>query len=183
MKKIYFIRHCSAEGQHPDAPLTNIGLSQAKDLTSFLQNTNENFSEIWSSPYLRAIDTIKPFADNLNMEIYIDDRLKERVLSEEPTEDWMHALEKSFDDPHFYLPGGESANILLERANAALHPIIDHSSSASYIVVSHGNILSHLFQQYNNEFGFDDWKMLGNPDVYLLEIDDNDKKQLTGIYK
>jgi len=183
MKKIYFIRHCSSEGQHPDAPLTNVGLLQAKELASFLQNTNEIFSEIWSSPYLRAIDTIKPFADNLNMKIHIDDRLKERVLSEEPTDDWMDALKQSFDNPYFYLPGGESADVLLKRANAALAPLINRLSSASYIVVSHGNILAHLFQQYNGDFGFEDWKMLGTPDVYLLEIDNNDNKQLTGIYK
>ncbi|GLO66387.1 MULTISPECIES: histidine phosphatase family protein [Oceanobacillus] len=183
MKKIYFIRHCSAEGQHPDAPLTYTGLQQAKELSLFLQNTNESFCGIWSSPYLRAIDTIKPFSNQLNIEINIDDRLKERVLCAEPTEDWMDALKQSFEDPEFYLPGGESASMLLQRANAVLTPLMNNPGLDTIIIVSHGNILSHLFQQYNNDFGFEDWKTLGNPDVYVLDINSSKDMKLTSIYK
>lgn len=183
MKRIYFIRHCSAEGQHPDAPLTNLGLQQANELSSFLQNTNESFCGIWSSPYLRAIDTIKPFSNYLNLEINIDDRLKERVLCAEPTEDWMDALKQSFDDPEFYLPGGESASTLLQRANAVLTPLINNPKLTNIIIVSHGNILSHLFHQFNGDFGFEDWKTLGNPDVYALDINSSTNMNLTPIYK
>lgn len=38
MKKIYVIRHCEAEGQPPEAQLTEIGLKQAIDLTNFFSD-------------------------------------------------------------------------------------------------------------------------------------------------
>ena len=35
LKKIYVIRHCEAEGQSPEAQLTDRGLEQALDLSEF----------------------------------------------------------------------------------------------------------------------------------------------------
>ena len=37
------------------------------------------------------------------------------------------------------------------------------------IIVTHGNIMSLLLKYYNKDFGFDDWKNLSNPDIFLLK--------------
>src|SRR5690554_3471376 len=96
MKYIYLIRHCIAEGQSADAPLMELGREQANKLTEFLEP--KNFDFIISSPYERARRTIKPLAEKLSMEINIDDRLKERVLSNKNHMDWREMLRKTFDD-------------------------------------------------------------------------------------
>lgn len=174
MKKIYFVRHCSAHGQHRDSPLTKDGIKQARELAEYFNELPITFDLILSSPYLRAIESIKPYAELTNSTIQIDERLKERILSEEPVEDWMDGLERSFLDEHFSLPGGESARDLLHRCNGVLNPLYNDSSIKHAIIVSHGNLLSHVFHQFDKRFGFNQWKELRNPDIYLLQFDDTD---------
>jgi len=98
LKKIYFVRHCSAYGQHKDSPLTKDGIMQSQLLADFFQEQNMTFNQIISSPYLRAVESIKPFAEKMGITIEIDNRLEERILSDEPIEDWLEELEYSFND-------------------------------------------------------------------------------------
>lgn len=172
MKSIYFVRHCSAEGQHRDSPLTRAGIRQTKDLAAFFLQQNIQVDYILSSPYLRAVETIKPFASLLGKKIDIDERLKERVLSAEPLEDWWEALKLTFADSSYALPGGESGDQALQRAEDALKEIYTNPLIKNAIVVSHGNLLSILFRQFDAEFGFDQWREMGNPDVFLLQVDE-----------
>ncbi|RDW22089.1 histidine phosphatase family protein [Oceanobacillus chungangensis] len=174
MRKIYFVRHCSAFGQHKDSPLTNDGIMQAQLLADFFEEQNITFDQIVSSPYLRAVESIKPFAERAGIDIEVDNRLEERILSDEPIEDWLEELECSFNDYHYALPGGESANEVINRANEVLKPILNGHSVTNAIIVSHGNLLALVFSQFDKSFGFNQWKELGNPDIYLLESNDVD---------
>ncbi|MEC5422529.1 histidine phosphatase family protein [Virgibacillus sp. C22-A2] len=168
MKNIYLVRHCSAYGQHKDSPLTNTGIRQAQHVSRFFSKQDIKVDKIISSPYLRAIESIKPFAQKLEMDIEIDVRLHERILSEEPIDDWLEVLDRSFQEPDFFLPGGESANEAVQRANHVLEMIYTDDSITNVIVVSHGNLLALLLKQHDNNFGFEQWKALRSPDVYLL---------------
>ncbi|MFZ7946106.1 histidine phosphatase family protein [Neobacillus sp. 19] len=54
--------------------------------------------------------------------------------------------------------------------------VVDHvfnRNDENTIIVTHGNLMSLLLKHFNKDFGFDDWKSLSNPDVYLLENDNN----------
>lgn len=82
MKKVYVIRHCAAEGQSSESPLTATGYRQANELATFFYNFK--VERIISSPYKRAIQTIQPLAELLNIEIEMKSQLEERVLSTEP---------------------------------------------------------------------------------------------------
>ncbi|WP_332888779.1 histidine phosphatase family protein [Paenibacillus selenitireducens] len=55
---IYIVRHCKAEGQSPDANLTDEGYIQAERLAEFLHH--KNIESIISSPYVRAVQSIFP---------------------------------------------------------------------------------------------------------------------------
>lgn len=168
MKKIYFVRHCTADGQHKDSPLTTIGMRQAHLLSVFLTEQNITIDRIISSPYLRAVESIKPFAETINQDVKIDERLQERILSDEPIDDWLEVLEHSFSNHDFALPGGESANAAIKRANAVLETIYTDDDITNVVIVSHGNLLALLFKQFDKNFGFNQWKELNNPDVYLF---------------
>ncbi|WP_099158296.1 histidine phosphatase family protein [Virgibacillus ndiopensis] len=175
MKNIYVVRHCSAEGQHRDSPLTNEGIRQARLLSNFFTEQNVRFDKIVSSPYLRAIESIKPFAENNNLQIEVNELLKERILSEEPIDDWIEVLEQSFIDLDFTLPGGESANDAIKRVSNVLDDIFNNDSLTNVILVSHGNLIALLLKQYDDTFGFNKWKNLRNPDIYLVQIDNNEQ--------
>ncbi|TQS74358.1 histidine phosphatase family protein [Ornithinibacillus gellani] len=169
MKTIYFVRHCQAEGQHKDSPLTKEGLLQAEQLADFFRGQDISIDQIISSPFLRATDSIRPFAEQAGISIKLDDRLGERILSEEPVDDWLDVLEESFNHPDFCLPGGESANDVLNRMNPLLDTVLEQPNIQHTILVTHGNWLAILLQQYDSNFGFAEWKNLTNPDVYKVE--------------
>ncbi|MBP2242817.1 2,3-bisphosphoglycerate-dependent phosphoglycerate mutase [Cytobacillus eiseniae] len=169
-KNIYIIRHCEAEGQADDVALTDKGFQQADKLSDFLSNLKVD--RIICSPFLRAIQTIKPFAVARNIEIEMDHRLRERSLSSNFLPDWLDKLEATFYDMNLTYEGGESSNEAMNRIVEVVNEMIS-SQSKHMIIVAHGGIISLLLNHYDKKFGFEQWKGLSNPDVHHLEIDQN----------
>lgn len=170
MKTIYLVRHCQAVGQPHESPLTEIGFYQARQLANFFKEVG--IERIISSPYMRAIQTVRPLAKQKNIEIEINYQLKERVLSNEPLLDWFKTLRKTFYYPEFKLAGGESsqeaANRIVEVVERAFK-----SNSNPTVIVTHGNLMALLLNHYHKEFGFNEWAGLSNPDVYRLILNRN----------
>lgn len=96
MKTIYIVRHCKAEGQEADAPLTADGLAQADRLADLLMDSQ--IGRIISSPYVRAKDSVAPLAERLKLQVELDERLVERVLCAGFIPDWQQHLKASFRD-------------------------------------------------------------------------------------
>src|SRR5699024_6462200 len=147
MKNIYLIRHCTAAGQHPDSPLTRDGLRQAVQLTDFFISHNSDCERIISSTHLRPIDSMRPYAEQIGLPIDVDERWKERILSDRPIDDWLDVLAQSFHDPHFRLPGGESAYDALTRAKDVFASLDEHEDVMNVMIVSHGNLIALVLQQ------------------------------------
>nr|WP_328797411.1 histidine phosphatase family protein [Lysinibacillus sphaericus] len=57
MSNIYVIRHCLAQGQSPDAPLTQTGIRQAESLADFFKDTT--IHRIFSSPFYAQSNPLK----------------------------------------------------------------------------------------------------------------------------
>ncbi|RCW64976.1 histidine phosphatase family protein [Saliterribacillus persicus] len=169
MKRIVLIRHCHATGQHKDSPLSKLGNNQAYHLAIFLQQLSFPIDRILSSPYLRAIETIRPFAQDHNIKIETDERLQERLLSEEPIDDWLEILEASFDDFDFKLPGGESSQDAFNRAEEIVSEIFEEPNHENIALVTHGNLLTLLLRYFQIDFGFKQWTRLTNPDVFIVQ--------------
>lgn len=165
-KNIYIIRHCKAKGQPSHARLTNKGLKQAQQLAVFFNRFDVD--RIISSPFVRAIQSIEPFATQANLKIEIDDRLSERVLSRKSLSDWMDKLEATYNDMELTYEGGESS----QDAKSRIVNVVNETITSNFnntIIVTHGNIMSLLLNDYDANFGFEQWKNLSNPDVFLLE--------------
>jgi 2,3-bisphosphoglycerate-dependent phosphoglycerate mutase len=174
-KTIYLVRHCKAEGQEPGALLTKEGERQAEELVRFFKG--KEIAHIVSSPFTRAIKSIEPAADSLGLEIEIEDRLAERVLSSEDLPDWMERLRESFQDLGMKFSGGESGLEATERGMAVLTGALDRS-----VLVTHGNLLGLLLKQIDSAYGYEEWKNLSNPDVYKVEIE-GDTLQVMRVWK
>ncbi|MFT4413659.1 histidine phosphatase family protein [Fredinandcohnia humi] len=168
--KLYVVRHCEAMGQPPEATLTDRGFEQAQALSQFFNGIQVD--RIISSPYKRAIQSIEPLAKRVSLEIELDSRLGERVLSTEELTDWLEKLKATFDDFSLKLHGGESSEEARKRIIELVEKI-ENSSSENTIIVTHGNIMSLLLNHFDKNFGFEEWKRLSNPDVFLLTIDIN----------
>ncbi|WP_316570080.1 histidine phosphatase family protein [Neobacillus sp. YIM B06451] len=165
MKIIYLIRHCQAEGQEREAKLTKAGESQARELATFLKNNQ--IDHIVSSPFERAVSSIRPFAEEAGIDVETDERLSERVLSSAPHPDWLDMLEKSFSNPDLAFEGGESAAEAGQRGIDAINEVIKRTGKNA-AVVTHGNLMALILKHYDETYGFQQWKALSNPDVFKL---------------
>lgn len=167
MKNVYIVRHCKAEGQEADAPLSDAGLEQADQLAEFL--IDRNIQAILSSPYERAARTIAPLAGKLGIEVRLDDRLQERILSGQSHPEWRERLRRTYDDLDLCYEGGESSRSAMGRAAAVMNDVLQ-SEYDHIVIVSHGNLISLLLHYYDPRIGFDEWASLTNPDVYHLSF-------------
>jgi len=166
--KIYLIRHAesspSKETPESQWPLSEKGRGQAEDLVSQLKNINIDLA--FSSPYPRAIDTIQPLATNRNLTVKTIDEFRERKLSEGMIDNWLEELEQTWKDFDYKLPRGESSNECQKRFYDALKIVTDKYKGKNIAIASHGNAIALFLNRISSSFTFDDWKQMGNPDVY-----------------
>lgn len=162
---LLLVRHCAATGQYADAPLSDAGTQQAQTLAGFL--SDYPIDRITTSEYLRARQSIEPFASQSDLTIHTDARLNERTLSAEPLDNWQDIVRNSFDDYNLRAHGGESAREVLARAWAALDEILNADHTLP-LVVTHGNLMALVLHSLDHTFGYEGWKSLSNPDVYML---------------
>lgn len=167
MKNIYIVRHCQASGQEADAILTDEGNTQAEHLREFFSEIE--LDRILSSPFTRAVQTVELIANEKKISIEPEPRLAERVLSMEQLPDWLDKLKKTFDDPKLAFTGGESSYQASQRMHAVLEQVLMEEGN-SILLSTHGNAMSLLLRQFDSTFGFEQWRTLTNPDVYLLNV-------------
>jgi 2,3-bisphosphoglycerate-dependent phosphoglycerate mutase len=168
-KAIFLVRHCKAEGQEAEAPLSAEGVAQAILLAESLASVP--IERIISSPFRRAIQSIEPLSQRIAVNIELDARLAERVLCAEPVADWQEHLERSFQDMTYCMNGGESSFQAMQRVVSLVDKVREQSDEI-VVLVSHGNLMTLLLQSFDDRFGFSDWLELTNPDVYRIDISD-----------
>lgn len=179
MKTVYLVRHAQAEGQPFTANLTKKGREQAKELVSFFKN--KKIDRIYSSPFKRSLDTIRPLAEARGLEIIEDARLAERVLSASDLEDWQEKLKETFLDFDLFFDGGESSATAMRRAASILLEVIQ-SDEEHLLLVSHGNLTTLMLRYFNESFGFEELMEMSNPDVFEIVVVD-EKATLRRIWE
>jgi 2,3-bisphosphoglycerate-dependent phosphoglycerate mutase len=164
-KVLYLVRHCEAEGQAPHAKLTLEGKMQAEKLASFFDEFEIN--RIISSPFLRARSTALPIAESKGLCIEQNSDLAERVLSSQDDANWEWKLRDSFSDVHLKYNGGESSIEAMTRAYKVVKELKEDTPT---VIVTHGNLMTLLLRCFDKRFGFEEWRNLTNPDVYLIKF-------------
>lgn len=168
MKTIYIVRHAKAAGQEFHAELTESGKEQAHLLRSFFHD--KKMDVIYSSPFTRALETIKPLAQERGLPVIKDARLGERVLSSEMYPDWQEKLQRSFEDLELTFPGGESQIAGIRRAESMLQHVLQ-SEDQHIVLVSHGNLTTLLLRYFDSRIGCKELLEMSNPDVFEVTID------------
>ncbi|TSB45530.1 histidine phosphatase family protein [Alkalicoccobacillus porphyridii] len=180
MKSIYLIRHCSATGQEPEAELTEEGRHQAEKLAEFL--AHEEIERVISSPFTRAVQSVNPLVEQKQLELTLEMRLTERVLSKKPLEDWLDKLELSFQDMDQVVGNGESSHTAQKRVVEVLDEVLE-GKEERVAIVTHGNLLSLLLNYVDSRYGFKEWRELSNPDVYLVTADEDRTLSTTRLWR
>ena len=168
MGRLILIRHWESAGQQPDAALSEASEAQALVLVDRLAALAPD--AIYSSPYRRAVATVRPFAERVNLPIREDGRLRERELSPQPLDNWLDHIRRSYNDiDHRADPSGESLRESQTRALATLADIAAAHHRLP-VVASHGNLISAILRAADPGFGFDGRRAFRNPDLFELNL-------------
>ncbi|CEP44672.1 MAG: histidine phosphatase family protein [Paeniclostridium sordellii] len=155
MNKIYFVRHAKPDfSVHDDLtrPLTDKGIIDSKNICEFLKEKSIN--KIYSSPYKRAIDTIKELAQNLSIKIEVVDDFRERKISNIWIEDFNKFSKSQWENFEYKLNDGESLNEVQSRNIKALHKILNENSNQNIVIGTHGTALSTIINYYDKTFDY-----------------------------
>ena len=170
--RIYLVRHAESAPSpgvpEPDWPLSEDGRRQANDLVSVLAELP--ISTVYSSPYLRAVDTVQPFADQASLEVNLVEDLRERRLSAgiAPRSDWRKSLQRAWAEFDWAPPGGESSAQCQRRVAASLLDLAVAHPGDAMLAASHGHAIALFLNSIDRSFGFEDWAALMNPDLFLI---------------
>ena len=172
MTTIYFVRHAKPDYQnHNDRlrELTEKGLEDSRSVTAFL--SDKKIDLIFSSPYRRAIDTIKNFADKNEMPILIVDDFRERKVDTAWVDDFESFCKSQWEDFNFKLPGGESLKEVQSRNIRALKKILQKYKGKNIVIGTHGTSLSTIIHYFNPAFGYENFQEIRNFMPWILQFD------------
>jgi 2,3-bisphosphoglycerate-dependent phosphoglycerate mutase len=167
--ELFLVRHCQSTGGLPQSALTERGHAAAARLAERLMPFGPD--AIYASPYARAVSTVSPLATRLETKIDIDDRLRERVRSNEEIENVAGYLRRSFVDENYRAVGGESLRQAADRGLAALADI-RRAGHRCAVVATHRTLITSILRSINPQFGFAEWRQMVTPDVFSLRFEE-----------
>ena len=161
MTKVFFVRHAEPNYENHDDRIRELsprGMEDRKKVTAFL--ADKNIDIVISSPYKRAVDTVKDFADKNGMVVKIVEDFKERKVDSGWIEAFTSFSQKQWSDFSFKLSDGECLKEVQDRNISALNNVLEQYSGKNIVVGSHGTALSTIINFYDNSFGYDDFERI-----------------------
>jgi len=153
-----------------DRPLTEAGKYAAQQLAAELDAFG--LTAIYSSPYLRALQTVHALAVRRGLNVQLLTDLRERRLSRTPLDDWRSTLEQAWTDADFAPPGGETGRDAQRRGVATLDLMRSrHPDGGRIVLGSHGNLISLMLQALEPGVDFAFHIAMPMPAVYRLTHD------------
>ena len=151
-------------------PLTAKGIRDAERLCDSIGS--RRIDAVYSSPYLRAQQTVDPIAKARGIAIETIEDLRERMLSPVDVPDWRAHLKRSWSDFDFALPGGESSRQAQARVVRVLEEIRRrHRDGGIVIVASHGNLIALALNAFMPNVDYAYWESIPMPAVFTLICD------------
>jgi len=147
--RLLLVRHgestWNADGRwqgHADPPLSALGEQQARDAAAHLAGIDA----VWASDLERARRTAEIVAEQLNVALRVDVRLRERDAGE-----WQGCTRAEIEErwPGYLAsgrrpPGFEASARLLARVLSAVTDIARREPGTSLLVVTHGGVVRTL---------------------------------------
>ena len=184
MTTVYFVRHAEPNYNNHDDTLRELspkGMEDRKLVTEFLGD--KHIDIILSSPYKRAIDTVRDFEDSYGLPIDIINDFRERKVDSVCIEDFTSFAKKQWSDFTYKLSDGECLQEVQTRNISALEQVINQYAGKNIVVGSHGTALSTIINYYDNSFGYSDFDKIKNVMPWIVEFVFDGKAKCIGIEK
>ncbi|ASA19438.1 histidine phosphatase family protein [Paenibacillus donghaensis] len=175
---IYMVRHGdSPKGvglEERTRELSTKGMADAHKVMDVL--AQEGISYFYSSPYIRAVQTIEALAEAMGSSLVLEEDLREMRFME-----GNRPLQHMFADPDFALTGGESARMWTERAVRVLRQILVNHRGERIAVGTHGAVMTLMMRYWDEQYGLDFVRQTSKPDIYKLEFREEQLLQVERI--
>ena len=177
MKKIVFIRHGKAAmaGHDHERELDEDGIVQANSLKKKLIELGLNNTKVYSSPFKRAVQTIEPFLSEKNgNKAIISADLEEIHMPKDEKLSKHQIIEKMWEDELFKVGNGISHSEHFNKIKPFLDEVFNKfkNENEDIIMITHGVLIGIILKFFFDiEFGFNDWKKMTMPDIYMLSFD------------
>jgi len=177
IKKIIFIRHGkeAMAGQDHERELDEDGIIQAGSLKKKLIDLGLKNIKVYSSPFKRAIQTIEPFlAGTIDNKAIITSDLEEIHMPKDDKLSKHQIIEKMWEDESFKVGNGISHLDHSNKIKPFLNEVFEKfkSKNEDIIVITHGVLIGIILKFFFKiNFGFNDWKKMTMPDIYMLNYD------------
>lgn len=155
MTTVYFVRHAEPNYDNHDdntRELTAKGLADRERVTAYL--ADKQIGAVLSSPYKRAYDTVKPFADQSGLTIRTIDDFRERRVDSVWIEDFHAFSRRQWADFNYKLSDGECLREVLDRYLSGLSLVLTEYAGQNVVIGSHGTALSTLVDHFAPSFGY-----------------------------
>lgn len=180
---VYFVRHAESpfiEGMERIRGLSEKGERDSLQVNSILKT--KGIDVIISSPYERAIQTVKHLADELNQEVIMYEGLKERALGEIGEVPFKQAKQKLYTDFQYKFNLGESSEEAQERAINELNAILIKYEGRTVVLGTHGDIMTLMLNYFDDHYGIEFWESTSMPDIYELQFSKNNLERVKRIW-
>ncbi len=181
---LYMIRHAESpydEGNERTRGLTAKGKADAEKVTKLL--ISEDIDVLISSPYSRAVLSVEGLAQHLNLEIETFEDLRERHFSSDYINDLISDIRNNFYNPEYALPGGESNTDCQNRSIAVLKTILKVHNGKKIAIGTHGLVMTLMMNYFDSNYGLDFFDQLKKPDIYKMQFEDLELKEVKRIWK
>ena len=161
MTTLYFVRHAEPDyTNHNDMErmLTKKGKEDRKLVTEYL--ADKNIDVVVSSPYVRAVDTVKHFADTYGLTMVMEEDFRERKIDSEWIEDFKTFTKMQWSDFNYKLSDGECLREVQIRNIEAVMKLLREYQDKSIVIGSHGTALSTIINYFNPRFGIEDFQRI-----------------------
>ncbi len=170
---LVLVRHAASVVPAPGGPdeltrpLRESGLAQARDLVGDLRALRP--TAVLSSPYLRAVQTVQPTADALDVTVETRWDLREWDSGIAPTPDYARHHAHSWDHPDFARPGGESLAALSHRVRRALTAVAEEHAGGVVLIGTHGTFAARTLLAAGHAVDWRFVKGMPMPAVYRVQ--------------
>ncbi|MDH6426643.1 MULTISPECIES: histidine phosphatase family protein [unclassified Paenibacillus] len=174
---IYMVRHAVSPfvlGNERERGLSEKGHADAYRIKELL--AEEKITYFVSSPYRRAVETIKYLAEASNQEIELYEELRERAIGsveiEISEDDFLQGIRTSFNDKQYKMSDGESTQEAQERAIPVIKQLIQQHKGGKIALGTHGNIMTIILNYFDKKYGYEFFEQTSKPDIYKLEFEE-----------
>lgn len=150
---------------------------EGEERARILSEENE-FNEVdvvYSSNYVRAMQTAKYFIEKHNIKLNIDERFNERTKGTYDHNKFPDFFCRQYLDKSFKADDGESQTEVSERMTEAFWEVVNNNKNKKIVIVSHGTAISFLLMNW--------CKLLDVKENLLRKLEFNGKVIINRVYK